>query len=60
MDTVLVQREIDVNESIITEWAYLFMEGVHFCEHNVKRSNHVSHYGEVEGDDDDSSIDSQL
>jgi hypothetical protein len=59
-DTVFVQREIDANESSIKECAYVFMEGVHFREHNDKRSNYVSCYGEVEGDDDDSSIDSQL
>jgi hypothetical protein len=62
MDTVFVHREIDVKESSIIEWAYVFTEGVHIREYNDKRSNHASHCGEVEGedDDDDSSIDSQL
>jgi hypothetical protein len=60
MDAVFVQHEIDVKEISITEWAYILMEGFHFCEHNAKHSNHGSRYGEVEGDEHDSSIDSQL
>jgi hypothetical protein len=60
MCTFFVQREIDVKESSITEWAYVFMEGVHVRERDAKHSNHVIHYGEVEGQDDNSSIDPQL
>jgi hypothetical protein len=60
MDTVFVQGDIDFKESSVTEWAYVFMEGVHVSEHNAKRFNNVSRYGELEGVDDDSSIDSQF
>jgi hypothetical protein len=60
MDIVFVQQKIDVKERSITLWEYVFIEGVHSREHKAKRSNHVSRYGEVEGDDDDSSIDSQF
>jgi hypothetical protein len=60
MDAVFVKHGIDVKESRITEWAYVCMEGVHFREHNPKRSNHDSRYDEVEGEDNDSLIDSKL
>jgi hypothetical protein len=36
------------------------MEGFHVHEQNGERSNHVSRYGEVEDDDDDESMYSQL
>jgi hypothetical protein len=54
---LFVHREIYVNESSVTYWAYVFMEGVHVCAQNIKRSNYVSRYGEVEDEDDDSPID---
>jgi hypothetical protein len=65
MDAVFVQHEVDVKGSSgrnITEWEYVFMEGVQVCEQNTKRSNHVSSYGqlEAEDEDDDASMDFQL
>jgi hypothetical protein len=60
MDAVFVQSDMRVKGSSVTEWACVFMEGVHVCEQNVKHLDHVGHYGEVDGEDDGSSIDSQL
>jgi hypothetical protein len=60
MDAFSILLEIYVKQSSITEWAYVFTEGVRFLEHNANHSNHISRYGEVEGDDDNLSIDSQF
>jgi hypothetical protein len=57
MNAVFVQREVNFKESSVAEWAYVFMEGVHVREQNVKRSHHVDHHAVEEEDDDDSSLD---
>jgi hypothetical protein len=49
MDVVYVQREIeDTGIPLSSEWAYIFLEGVHIREQNAKRKNHVSYHGENE------------
>jgi hypothetical protein len=68
MDGVYVQREIeDTGIPLCSEWAYIFLEGVHIREQNAKRKNHVSYHGENESyasdsdaSDSDTFIDSQL